>query len=106
MAEVARRGVIVGWGATCGRHVNDAEDPDDHTQCKKQLTFGKSRKLTEEQCKIGLKRWLLLGLFVEPSDQERTDHVNMCARKEARLPLAPGEDLDAELQDLTDKGLI
>ena len=85
--------------------MNDAEDPDDHTQCKKQLTFGKSRKLTEEQCKIGLKRWLLLGLFVEPSDQERTDHVNMCARKEARLPLAPGDDLDAELQDLTDKGL-
>ena len=47
-----------------------------------------------------------MGLFVEPSDQERTDHVNMCARKEARLPLAPGDDLDAELQDLTDKGLV
>ena len=88
--------------------MNDGEDPDDptQTQCKKQLTFGKSHKLTEEQCKIGLKRWLLLGLFVEPSDQERTDHVNMCARKEARRPLDPGEDLDAELQDLTDKGMF
>ena len=85
-----------GWGATCGRHHNDAGA---HTQCKKQLVFGRARPLSDSQCIIGLKKWLILGFFLDPNEtRQRTLHVSFDARAEA-LQGTRGRDLDQELQD-------
>ena len=65
LAEIANSsGEIIGCGAICGDHHDDAEDT---RTCKKQVTIGRSG-LTTRDLMLRLKRWLIAGL--DDSDWE------------------------------------
>jgi hypothetical protein len=55
LAQVFKRGVLYGWGATCRCHSNG---PNDRTTCKKQLAMGAD---TDDTLQRKLKMWLLNG---------------------------------------------
>ena len=75
LATIYRQGVMVGCGATCGRHLDDVRKTDD--PCKKQVTFGKGGELDEPTLKLRLKRWLVAGLLEEHKwgTEQRSSHV-------------------------------
>lgn len=93
LAQIFSGGVQIGWGCTCKRHLNCA--PDNEVECKKQITFGKT-KLSDAQCIIGLKRWLIAGFDVSPHGADsRSMHVAVDARHLADISFVG--DLDAML---------
>lgn len=91
VADIARDGIRVGWGATCGLHTNRG----DLATCKKTLSLG--RDLTNEQCIVQLKRWLLRGLEIPEngSHSARLQHGDVDARFECAIGTHPTL-LDAE----------
>ena len=75
LAEIANSsGAIIGCGAICGDHHDDAEDT---RTCKKQVTIGRSG-LTTRDLMLRLKRWLIAGLDDSDWDEEgrRSLHVS------------------------------
>ena len=77
LAPVRSNGVEIGWGATCGRHLND----DDHHKagCKKQLLFGMGgNQITPARAQHLVKQWVV----TEPpvSARTRSAHVQMNPR--------------------------
>ena len=69
----------IGWGANCNRHCDEGERRA-VPNCKKQLVYGDKTPLTDEQCKLQLKRWLVAGLNLA-GPQQRKDHVCLNARR-------------------------
>lgn len=61
-----------GWGAICGIH----RDPSNPTlQCKKAMSC---QHLSEDECKLRLKRWLVAGLNTAGwGDNQRECHVSL-----------------------------
>ena len=76
LAEIANSsGAIIGCGAICGDHHDDAEDT---RTCKKQVTIGRSG-LTTRDLMLRLKRWLIAGLDDSDweGDRRRSMHVSL-----------------------------
>ncbi len=68
----------IGWGATCGRHRDSADAPT--AVCKKQITYGKEA-LSDDECVLRLKRWLVMGLRIDNTDPSgRSIHLAHDAR--------------------------
>lgn len=86
-------GCFRGWGATCKLHRNDDDGPT--TTCKKTLDYG-AEGLSDEECELRLKRWLVAGLDVAVTSRTaRSDHLSA-----TRASLATGpalHELDALL---------
>lgn len=63
-----------GYGAICGLHSNADDAPN--TYCRKALTVG---ELSDEDCRVRLKRWLLAGLHDDdwPEGQGRSMHLSL-----------------------------
>ena len=94
LARVYARGTPLGWGATCGRHLNAGGDA---ACCKKQVAHG-AEHFSDGDCRRKLKRWLLMGLDIpEEGEDCRTQHLN-CARLRALDPRGTEDDLDRELR--------
>ena len=55
-------GVKTGCGPICGLHSNADDAPNIYCRIK-ALTFG---ELSDEECRVRLKRWLLAGLHDAP----------------------------------------
>ena len=68
-------GEIIGCGAICGHHVDDAGDA---VTCKKQVALGRSG-LTTRDLMLRLRRWLISGLDDADwdADGRRTMHVSL-----------------------------
>ena len=81
--------VQVGWGANCHRHNN----PDDgaRARCKKSLGYG-ADALTDAQCQLHLKRWLIAGLSISTDEPNaRSLHLEVDARFECSVGLNEAE---------------
>ena len=64
--------VPTGWGAICGRHVDPGRP---NLQCKKAMS---NRGLSDEECQLRLKRWLVQGLDDQAwGSNKREAHVSM-----------------------------
>jgi hypothetical protein len=76
VAPIVRHGVQIGWGGTCGVHVNTTDARG--AQCKIQLTYGiGSSPIPDAECRQRMKAWLLAGLDVDVDDpRARTQHVS------------------------------
>ena len=74
LAPIYSEGVRTGYGAICGLHHNSDDAPGIY--CRKALTIG---ELSEEDCRLRLKRWLLAGLNDQhwPEDQGRSMHLSL-----------------------------
>ena len=74
-AHIVSKGILVGYGVTCGRHNNE----DGHasgTPCKKAITGCAALALGENECKLRLKRWLAAGFFHPlPQPRQRQAHI-------------------------------
>jgi hypothetical protein len=88
IASIHRQGVHTGWGATCSLHANDGE----HATCKTTLALGSgSGSLTDEECTVRLKRWLIAGLAIANTGNShaRADHMFIKPRTDCDTGLAP-----------------
>jgi hypothetical protein len=96
IAAIYLQGEHVGFGATCGRHLDTARATD--TQCKKSVRWG-LEGLAPEQCVLRLKRWCLAGFEQEGNwgDCPRTRHVALGGAGLRAFADGPGE---AELDEL------
>ena len=74
LGPIYSEGVRTGYGAICGLHSNSEDAPGIY--CRKALTIG---DLSEEDCRLRLKRWLLAGLNDDdwPEDQARSRHLSL-----------------------------
>ena len=74
LGPIYSEGVRTGYGAICGLHSNSEDAPGIY--CRKALTIG---DLSEEDCRLRLKRWLLAGLKDDdwPEDQARSRHLSL-----------------------------
>ena len=72
--------MVIGWGATCGRHHNDATD---ETVCKKQVPY-KDRhgyQVSDDDCRRMAKHWLVQGLMLEETAEgPRSAHLSINPR--------------------------
>ena len=75
IAPIYAGGVHIGWGATCGRHHNDTGKA---LPCRKTINSGSGQsRLTDSECILRLKRWLVAGLSDAGwGNQKRTHHVS------------------------------
>jgi hypothetical protein len=74
-----------GWVATCRDHQNEG----DATVCKRSLSVA---GMSNEECCLRLKMWLLLGCKIKAEQQEgRTKHMKVNVKS---MPLAAEEDLE------------
>ena len=74
-----------GWGATCNQHHNLG----DRAVCKKTMSSA-----SNDECRIRMKMWLLLGADIRPDDDEgRQKHKDVPFKA---LPLRSEAELDAE----------
>lgn len=97
IAEVYLHGEHVGFGATCGRHLDTERSSE--TACKKSVRWC-AEGLTPEQCIVRLKRWLLAGFEQEASwgDRARAMHVALGGAGLRAFAEGPPEpELDAAL---------
>ena len=79
LAEIANlTGDIIGYGATCGCHVDSVGDT---VTCKKQVTMGNTG-LRARDLILRLKRWLIAGIEDSDWDEEgrRSMHVSLGGR--------------------------
>ena len=67
--------------------------------CKKQLVYGAINPLTEEQCKLQLKRWRVADSNLA-GPQQRKDHVCLNARRECAVGLSEAECDEAVMSHL------
>ena len=74
LAPIYTDGVKTGYGAICGLHSNADDAPN--VYCRKALTIG---ELSDEECRVRLKRWLLAGLHDDnwPEGQGRSMHLSL-----------------------------
>lgn len=74
LAPIYSEGVRTGYGAICGLHHNSDDAPG--ISCRKALTI---EELSEEDCRLRLKRWLVAGLNDHhwPEDQGRSMHLSL-----------------------------
>ena len=85
---------FIGWGATCRLHCDRSDGP--RACCKKTLNYGREQ-LSDDELETRLKRWLLLGLDVEPCHvTARSNHRDIATRAELGSGVAP-EELDSAL---------
>lgn len=96
IAAIYLHGEHVGFGATCGRHLDTVRASD--TQCKKSVRWG-LEGLAPDQCVLRLKRWCLAGFEQEAhwGDCTRTRHVALGGAGLRAFADGPGE---AELDEL------
>lgn len=90
-APIDRDGVRTGWGMTCGIHF-DATYPN--RVCKKTLSLGtasRGTELSDEQCVIQLKRWVLKGLLIPDrgNPKAHAQHKEVDARDECAVGIPP-----------------
>jgi hypothetical protein len=98
IATVSLHGEIIGYGATCGRHLNARDKPG--TQCKIQLPFGKVNPLSHAECRARVKEWCLRGLGIPAGDPAARDiHLSFRPR-DLDLPHS-----EAEMEAMVD-GLV
>ena len=74
LGPIYSQGVQTGYGAICGLHRNSEDGPGIY--CRKALT---TSELSEEDCRLRLKRWLLAGLQDSdwPEGQGRSMHLSL-----------------------------
>jgi hypothetical protein len=81
IARIFRSGEHIGWGAVCALHKNRVHD---RCTCKKTIALGKGvGQLTDEECVVRLKRWLIEGLLIDrvmPGGRHR--HRDVDARRQ------------------------
>ena len=100
IARVMSEGRQVGWGCTCRRHQNCADEQKD--VCKKQVTYGKRLAWSDVQCIKLLKQWVLFGFTVDSeADDARTQHV-----RGGEIKLFDPEADDDELDRRLDRCLV
>lgn len=101
ISKLLRQGVHVGWGATCRRH----RDPGKRTQCQTTIHFrgrGDDRVLTDDECVLGLKRWLIYGFTISDAHPTpRAEHISYNPRMLALMEPDPDEDLEEDLRTFT-----
>ena len=86
-----RGGQQRGWGATCGGH-RDAEDGQ-RIACKKTIS---QTGMSNEECRIRMKMWLLAGVAIEEDDPRgRSKHMAAPFKTE---PLRDETALDAQAE--------
>lgn len=78
--------VQVGWGANCNVH---RAASGGGTGCNKSLAYGRQH-LSDDECCLLLKRWLVMGLDAPANLDQRAWHVGVNVRVACR------EGLDAE----------
>ena len=61
--EVFKKGAHTGFGAGCMRHHNVGSE----AACKVQM---QKQGLSDDECILRLKRWLVLGLDIDPANPE------------------------------------
>lgn len=68
--------IKLGWGIICGRHGPDL--------CKKAMNLGSgARALTDEECVITWKRWVIAGMAIGTSEPSgRFSHVSLTNARE------------------------
>ena len=88
-------GSQIGWGATCGKHANEGESK---SACKRQLTYGARRPLSDSECRVRLKTWLLAGVPIEEGPYARELHFAVPVR-DAPGPFKEEAELDLEVQE-------
>ena len=88
--------VQIGWGANCNLHSNS--DDTAKSRCKKSLPYGHGKSaLSDEQCRLHLKRWLVHGLDIPDTDPDaRSTHLRIDARRACSAGLSEAE-LDARV---------
>jgi hypothetical protein len=79
LAEVHRKkegDILIGFGGQCKKHHNNG-DRKSHV-CKKQITFGTGKtRISEAECLLRVKMWLLLGSSIGDGPHARTHHVRI-----------------------------
>jgi hypothetical protein len=71
IAPVYKKDVHVGWGATCGMHL----DAGNMLECKRQLTLGEN---SDAECVSKLKEWLLNGAPIEAAATDARFYLIIC----------------------------
>ena len=70
--EDRKYGGHIGYIICCGLHRNEGDA--DNVECRKYLNFGTVSPLSHAECKLRLKRWLLLGFYgATPWPRDRPD---------------------------------
>jgi hypothetical protein len=77
LAQVFKKKVFIGWGATCPHHA----DKRSRRQCKKQLAFGKT--MTPDEAKHRIKLWCVNGRGIPKQKNARRKHLAEPCRDEA-----------------------
>ena len=85
-----------GVGASCCLHHDEGDDVR-KVRCQKTLAFGSRETLTEAECVLRLKRWLLQGLDLE-GPAVRTTHRLVDARRAGLAGVELDEALTAGLR--------
>ena len=97
IAQVYSNGAHIGWGATCGQHVDETSGT---LQCKKQLSMGTGRKMSSADAQSRIKLWLLEGCSIPYNLKKgspvgsRSQHVRIDART---LPVLSDQELERRL---------
>lgn len=79
LAPIVTDEVTVGYGATCGRHL----DPEDSLKCKIQLSLGKDGRFSEDEARVRVKFWCIRGMDAAVDDHAtpRSHHVSIKPRQ-------------------------
>ena len=83
-AKIVTNSVVVGYGVTCGLHVN-RNGLCDGTLCKKSVYIGQTG-LSEDDARLRLNRWLVYATFhdLDP-EQQRQSHIGLGGPQLAHL---------------------
>ena len=84
VSEIYRKGVLVGWGATCKCHRNVSN----RFECKKQIA---DSQYSPDMLRLAVKRWLVLGLDIEDKGEAQAFHVRY-ATTAALVAAGPSEE--------------
>lgn len=91
VAPLFARGVHVGYGGVCRRHVNSSDHAG--AVCKKTMRFcGES----PEETRLRIKMWLVEGIAIVDGGAARSDHLGVDTRSQ---PLMAEDALDCMLAD-------
>ena len=83
---------VGGWGAMCKCHINSWDS--EGTVCKKQVTSGTGpQALSDQECRVRVKQWLLEGLRIDSSRPDARDR-HVFGVKPRELPLMSESEVD------------
>ena len=109
--EDNKNGQHIGYIITCGRHLNNGDDPR-KIECKKYLSFGSGGRgdvLSPDECIRRLKRWYVRGEYgkaLEPANKLHTAHIesagHRCALMASDIPQWSSI-TDEELDDMVSR---